>query len=441
MIAFLVHLAAAGLAPGAGAAPPDPCAGQRYCTQATAGQLFAAADQLAAQGDLAGAAQLLEALTQDPHPELRAEARFRLAAVRERMGDLKGAAQALRDLLAEQPSANPARLELARILAKMGEAKAAKDQIAEAQVWGLPEGVQQNVRRFASTLSTNRRRGLTIEATAGPDSNINRSTANQFIDTIIAPFELDPNARRQAGIGYTLSAQGYSRDSLGGIDLLSRGGVRADLSDVARFNDVQLSLDSGPQFDIGHMRARPSALYERRWFGGALYSTGVGGNLNLTAPLSTRTQLEFNAARVRQTIEVNAAQDGWRTSASGDIYEALSKQTTARLTVRYGRLDARVRPESLRQLGGGLLLARDTPAATLFGEADYTRTHGIAPQFLFGKTRRDRRWDLIGGVIFKSTKFGGFSPLVRVTHTDSRANIVLYDYRRTRLDFGFTRTF
>jgi hypothetical protein len=37
--------------------------------------------------------------------------------------------------------------------------------------------------------------------------------------------------------------------------------------------------------------------------------------------------------------------------------------------------------------------------------------------------------------------FGGFSPLVRLLHTDSHADIVLWDYRRTRLDVGFTRTF
>jgi hypothetical protein len=51
--------------------------------QASAAQLFALADKLYAEGDLAGAAGILEALTRDKHAELRAEARFRLAAVRE----------------------------------------------------------------------------------------------------------------------------------------------------------------------------------------------------------------------------------------------------------------------------------------------------------------------------------------------------------------------
>src|SRR6185295_8759996 len=209
--------AAASLAVAASQTPAtaDPCAGQRNCRQLTAEQMFAAADDLAGQGDLAGAAQLLEALTQDPHPELRAEARFRLAAVREKLGDLRGAAQALRDLLAEQPTANPARLELARILSRLGQAEEAKKQVAAAEAWGLTPEVEQNVRRFASTLRQTKRRGLTVEATAGPDSNVNRSTSSLFIDTIIAPFELDPDARRQSALGFTGSLRGYSRDRIG----------------------------------------------------------------------------------------------------------------------------------------------------------------------------------------------------------------------------------
>src|SRR3954454_7489576 len=101
--------------PAASTAPAptgDSCVAEQGCVRTGPAQLFALADKLYEQGDAQGAATILQALTQDVHPELRAEARFRLAALREKMGDLGGAAEALRDLLAEQPNANPARLEL-----------------------------------------------------------------------------------------------------------------------------------------------------------------------------------------------------------------------------------------------------------------------------------------------------------------------------------------
>jgi len=404
--------------------------------------MFAAADDLASHGDLAGAEQLLQALTQDPHPELRAEARFRLAAVREKRGDLKGAVQALRDLLAEQPAANPARLELARILSRLGDTKTAKAELAAAEVWGLPPDVEQNVRRFSSTLRTSsKRRGLTVELTAGPDSNVNRSTSSLFIDTIIAPFELDADARRQSAFGFSGSLRGYSRDRIGPVSLLTDAGLRADLSTKPRFNDVQFVFDSGPEFDAGKARLRPAVLYERRWFGGDPFSNGIGGQVELLAPLGGKAQIDVTASHVHQTVAKNPGQDGWRTALNADLTRALNNATTARVSLRYASLNARVKPESLRQFGGGLLLAHQSRPLTLFGEIDYTRTHGIEPQFLFGKTRRDKRWDLIGGAIFNRASIAGFTPLVRITHSDSRANIVLFDYRRTRLDVGITRSF
>ncbi len=416
------------------------CTEQQGCAQASAAQLFALSDQLYANGDKAGAAMILRGLTQDKHPELRAEARFRLAAVLEEMGDLKGAVQALRELLVEQPDANRARLELARILGRMGKQGEAQTQLAQAEKLGLPPEVEQNVRRFSATLHAPDRHGLTVELTAGPDTNINRSTSSQFIDTIIAPFELDADARQQSGSGVTGSARAYSNDNIGGIEILSGANFRADLYNKSRFDDIQLSLDSGPQFTIGKGTIRPAALYERRWFGKHAFSNGIGGDVDATVPLTSRAQLALSVNSVRQTIDLNSDEDGWRTAAGADLLQQFGA-TLARFSLRYGRLDATARPESLRQYGTGFLLAHQSRAVTVFGELDYTRTHGIEPQFLFGKTRRDQRWDLTGAVILNEAKLVGFAPIMRLTHTDSSANILLFDYHRTRVDFGVTRAF
>lgn len=432
----------AALALFAAPAPSESaCGKQTTCVQAKAAQLFALADQLFASGDKKAAADILEGLTQDKHPELRSEARFRLAAVLESMGDLKGAAQALRDLLAEQPDANRARLELARMLGRLGKDKEARAELARAEKLGLPPEVEQNVRRFSATLSAPHRRGLTVELTTGPDTNINRSTSSQFIDTIIAPFELDPDARQQAGMGYSGSAQGYVRMPIGGLELLSAAALRADLYDKSRFDDIQLSLDSGPELSLGSVKVRPALRYERRWYGSAPYSRGAGADVDATVPLSVKTQLALSASSVRQRILPNRQQDAWRTALGADLLQAFGTSTLARVSLRYGRLDARVRPESLRQIGGGLLIAHQSQPLTVFGELDYTRTRGIAPQFLFGKTRRDRRWDWTAGAILGDVKLAGFSPIVRITQTESSANIALYDYHRTRLDFGVTGGF
>ena len=438
---MLTALAALSLALAAPApATPADCASEN-CVQTGAAQLFALAEQLHASGDLAGAAHILEALTKDKHPELRAEARFRLAAVREKSGDLPGAAQALRDLLAEQPSANPARLELARILARLGKPAEARAEIARAEAAGLPPEVEQNVRRFSSALQSRKRRGLSLDLASGFDNNINRATGDRYVDTIIAPFELDPDARAQSGVGFSFGATAFSRDDPFGIGLLSRAGVHADLFGKSRFNDLQVNLESGPEIATPLGRLRPALTYERRWYGGDPYSTGIGGALNLLKEFGPRTQVEFDASRLHQRIAPNHGQDSWRTSLGLSVSQLLGSATSARLSLRGANLDARVAPESLRQRTASLLLARRFVPLTVFGEVGYTITKGTDPLFLFGKTRRDHRLDFAGGLVFNRLKLSGFAPLVRLTHSNSSANIAIYDYRRTRLDVGLSRSF
>jgi tetratricopeptide (TPR) repeat protein len=420
---------------------PTSCQPGERCAQASAAQLFAAADELFAKGQTGEAIVLLEALTQDRHVELRSEARFRLAAVYEKIGDLDRAVAALRALLAEQPEAGRARLELARLLAATGDKRGARAELERAQQVGLPEDVAATVRQFSTTLAPARRRGLSLELASGPDSNINRATGSQYIDTIIAPFELSPDARRQSGIGATLNAQAWSRNAVGPVEWLTSAQGRASLFSKPRFNDYILSADSGPEFSGNAGTIRPALTLERRWFGDDGYSKSIGAALNWRVPLGARTQGEIGLSRARQTIDPNPNQSGWVTSADLALTRALGPDTMVRGAFHLGWLDAKTRPDSLSQWGADVLVTRRFGGFSLFGQAGYSSTRGRGIIFLFGERRRDRRIDLSAGVIFNRVKLGGFAPLLRVAHSDSQADIVLYDYKRTRLDIGFTRAF
>jgi len=424
-----------------GAPPADPCAGQENCRRANAAQMFALADQLFEKGDFGGAEEILIALQQDPDPKLRAEARFRLSALREQRGDIAGAVAALKDLLAEQPDAHRARLELSRLLAAQGKDSEARRELQRAQEAGLPADVARTVSRFSNLLGATKHRGGSVELTTGPDSNVNRSTSGQFIDTVIAPFELDPDARRQSGMGVTASLEGYSRDDLGKTTMLTRAGARGDLfPGKGRFNDIQAYAGSGPELETRIGRFRPAATVERRWFGGHPYSIGAGGALSWIGKASSNSQFEIDASIVRQWINNNDVLDGTRYAAVLTYDRALSEDTTGRLNLRGAILDAAVEAESLHQGAAEVILAHDLGFANVFGNLAYTKTHGGGVLALFGKTRDDDRIDAGAGIVARRA-FAGFAPLLRVTYTRSWSNIELYDYKRARLDFGITRSF
>lgn len=433
---------AAQTAAQSGSPAADPCAGDPSCRQISAAELFALADALAAEGDLAGAETMLVALAGDPDAELRAEARFRLAALREKRGDLAGAVEALRALIAEKPDAQRARLELGRILAAQGDDAGARRTLREAQAAGLPADVAWTVRRFSTALRSLERRGGSIEMAVGVDSNVNRSTTDKFISTVIAPFELLPDARRQSGIGLSLSGEAYSRDEILGTMLLTRIGAYGELfPGKSRFDDVQASLTSGPELAAGAGRIRPAFVTERRWYGGHLYSQGYGGGVNWLTPAGGRGQLQLDASIVHQSIRDNRFLDGERYTLAMTYDHSFSPHTSARITLRGAALDAAARPESLRQGGADALVAYDLSPMTLFAQIGYTRTEGRAPIFLFGRTRADDRFDAVAGAVVHRLAIGGFVPLARFTYKHSRSNLALYDYRRARFDLGLIRQF
>jgi tetratricopeptide (TPR) repeat protein len=435
-------LLAAASAQSADAPGQDPCAGDPHCRHATAEELFADADSMVAEGDFASAETLLQALTGDPNADFRAEARFRLAAVRERQGDLAGAVAALRALLAEKPDAQRARLELSRLLALQGNDRAARQELRQAQAKGLPSDVAITVRRFSTALDSFKKRGAYFEAALAYDSNVNRSTSALFVDTVIAPFELDPDARKQDGAVLGLGLEAYSRDSVLDMILLTRAGLRGDLAlGKKRFNDIQLSLSSGPEIQTGFGKLRPAVVHERRWYGGRDYSVGYGGSLNWSTAVSPRSQIQIDASAVRQSIRRNALQDGYRYTLAATYDHGFTPETSLRIVVRGALLDAEIRPESLRQGGADAIFAHVFGFATLFAQAGYTRTEARAPLALFGVKREDDRIDLGAGVIVRGLAFSGFAPLVRTVFTNSHSSLALYDYRRTRVEFGLTREF
>jgi len=323
----------------------------------------------------------------------------------------------------------------------MGKDKEARSELRSVEA-KVPADVARSVRRFSSALTNLKRRGAAIELALGPDSNINRATSAQYIDTVIAPFRLDRDARGQSAIGVSAGGEAWSRDGIFGATLLTRAGLHGDLfPGRGRFNDIQFSLSSGPEFETPLGRIRPALLHERRWYGGDAYSSGTGGAFNWLAVSKEKDQLQFDGSVIHQAVRKNAFLDGTRYALFATYDHAFTPETSVRLTARGVVLDAAIEPESLWQAGGDLLIAHILPGATLFAQAGYTRTKARAPILLFDRTRGDDRIDLTGGMIARALTVAGFVPLVRLSYTRSRSTILLYDFKRARLDVGLTHEF
>lgn len=436
-ILLLAAFAAPAIAQQQSCDPAQGCA-----TGLTAPQVFGIAERYAAAHRFADAETLLKGLTHDPNADYRAEARFRLAALREAQGDKQGAIEWLKALLDEKPNAGRPRLELARLLAETGDESGARRELRRAGAAGLPEDVARVVDRFATALRSSRTIGGSIEVAIAPDSNINRATTQERVDTVVAPLTLSRDARATSGIGFSLSAQGFARGKITDhVDLLSRASVRADLYGKSRFDDIVMTLASGPEFRLGGARVRPAAVAQRRWFGGDLYSESYGGSLNVLKPLDRVSQVEGELTILQSNYARIPVQDGLLTDFNIAYDRALSPRFSTRVSVRATRQDAQVDFLSTDSVGVDLLASRAFGKQLGFIQLSGFRLGAKGRDPLFGATREDRRFDVTAGLILRRFTWHGLAPLIRVIHTESDSTIPIYDFRRTRVEFALSREF
>jgi tetratricopeptide (TPR) repeat protein len=424
-------------------AQPQTCdTGQGCAKGLSAADVFAIADRYAAARRFADAETLLKGLTRDPNDDYRAEARFRLSILREAQGDKQGAIEWLKALLDEKPGAARPRLELARLLAETGDESGARRELRRAGAAGLPEDVARVVDRFATALRSSRTIGGSIEVAIAPDSNINRATTQERVDTVVAPLTLSRDARATSGIGFSLSAQGFARGKITDtVDLLSRASVRADLYGKSRFNDVVMTLASGPEFRLGGARVRPAAIAQRRWFGGDLYSESYGGSLNVLKPLDRVSQVEGELTLLQSYYARIPVQDGLLADVNLAYDRAFSPRFSTRVSVRATRQDAKVDFLSTKSVGVDLLASRAFGKQLGFIQLSGFRLGADGRDPLFGVTREDKRFDVTAGLILRRFTWRGLAPLIRVIHSESDSTIPIYDFKRTRVEFALSREF
>ena len=425
----------------AGLALPQAAQAQANGAVLSAPQVFALAEAYQREGRTGDAEALLEALSRDRDPEIRAEARFRLGRALIARGEYEGAVNAFAALLEEKPDAQPARLALAQALALAGQTAAAGRQLRRAEAAGLPEEAQRIVDRFADLLRRSRPYGASIELGLAPDTNINQATDARSLDVGGFPLVIDDSGRARSGIGLTGSADAFATLPLEpGIALVSRATAVASLYRDAEFNDILLSASSGPEFRLGRSVLRAAATYTTRLIGQRRYSRGFGGSLQVLAPFGKAGQLGASLTLSDQRYRI-PEQDGLQYAASASYERALSPRLYGRLEASLFRAEARAAAYATTSYGVGAALTRDVGAATIYARAGYMRTDGDAPFPLFGSARADDRVDLSLGASWKRWSIAGLTPVVRLQQTYNHSPLGLYRFKRTRLELALTERF
>lgn len=405
-------------------------------------QMFALADEARTRGNAALAERIYRVLRADPSVDVRLEARFRLAKIEIKRGNLSAAALLLREIVDARPSAGPARLELAGILDRMGDKDGAWRQIRAIHAAGLPPAVARLVDRYSEALRGERPFGGSFEFTLAPDSNINRATRSDTLGTIFGDFDISKDAKAKSGTGLALNAQAYRRFSLGGDTvLLMRLSGFANLYRHKDFNDVAADFALGPEFNWRRSRLQVEVGATQRWFGQKPFvrSARVAGVYSHT--LGGRTLVRLSGSAALLDNQLNDLQDGKAYSAQVGIEHALSPTTGVAARIGMDRQSLRDPGYATTGWRAGLTGWHDLGRATVTADVELGRLHADERLLLFPDRRADRYSRLSLGATFRQLQFRGLAPVVRFSIERNRSTIAFYDYRRTRTEVGFTRAF
>lgn len=427
---------------GAGSAMASQPAEQRELPGLSAAHLFDLADQARVAGRLADAEAIYIALARDPDADVRAEARFRHGMLLADAKRYSEAAVIFRALLDEKPQAARVRLELARVLAAMGDEGRARQQLRQAQASGLPPEVAQVVDRFASALRSNRSFGGNFELAVAPDSNINRATDAKQLDTILAPLNLSDDAREQSGLGLHLSGQLFARIVLTpSLTLVPRLSGDGTLYRSSQFNDTSESALLGLEWRSGGDRLIPSIGYSWRQYGGDAYARTKTADLRWIHRLGRRSQSDIGFSFGRSRYLRNSLQDGNMFSLSASVERAISARDGIGITVQGMRQTARDRGYATASGAVTLVGWHDMGKTTLFANGTVRRLESDAQLFPFLDRRKEWYLRASLGATFRQIQVAGFSPVLRASWERNSANIAIYDYRRVSVDIGITRAF
>ncbi len=411
--------------------------------QMTAAQLFAYADAARDAGAFETAEFAYRALTEDPDPDLRSEARYRLARMlAEKQKKYREAAVLLRRILDEKPDATGVRLELAQLHALMGNLSEARRELRAAAAAGLPPQVEQQVRFFSNALTAMKRVGGGLEVALAPSTNINRATASDTLGTIIGEFDLNEDAQAQSGLGLSLRGQTYYRHPLSGeTDILLRASASADVYGKSDFNDVSGSLQAGPQWRWGRDRFSLSGAASWRWYGGDPFSFSWGLTGNWQHPLSSRTQVRLDGTLLIEDNRRNDLEDGERYTLAAGLDHAFSARAGGGLQIHGSRNDAADRGYSDTSGGGNLYFYRELARTTAVVNLGYRHLEADARLFLYPAKREDDHFSASISGTFRALTFGTFAPMARIRYERNWSTIEIYDFDRIGAEFGVVAAF
>lgn len=284
----------------------------------TARQAIVLAGEMVQNGNLDTATQILLQLPQTGDVALEVERRFLTAQIAQKRGDFESAIKIYQSLLDKEPGLARVRFELALCYMEQKKWRRADYHLRLAMAGnGLSDDVRYLMNYYRYIVRQNKNWNVWFNFGAAPDSNVNNSIGGrECIMTMFGPMcrTLD---KPEAAVGANFLLGGnYEFKLSDNWRWKSEASVYTNIYDKHDYDDLYLSLSTGPRYVWARGDVWLGAIGVRRWLGWERYNRAAGvrldTNYDFTRKLSGGLYLRF----------MENAYDKYNDLLSGQSYSA-----------------------------------------------------------------------------------------------------------------------
>ena len=279
---------------------------------------FIIAEQMEIDGKTDNANQVFYELLHSSDNTVSLDSAFKLAQVAMKAERFKDASLYYRWMLQQNPNLPQVRFELALCYMKLGKWQQADYQLRLALAApDIPIEMQKIMFHYRYLIRQNKNWNVWFNFGAAPDNNINNAIGGtECVNTMFGPMCRDLSDPESA-IGYNFSLGGNYEFKLSDHwRWKSDAFVYSNIYDISDYDDLYLSVGSGPRYIWNRGDVWLAGVWNRRWYGWERYNWSVGAKLDLnydfTRKLSGGLYLQY----------LNNSYDLYDDFLSGDTYSA-----------------------------------------------------------------------------------------------------------------------
>ncbi|WP_284164727.1 surface lipoprotein assembly modifier [Frigidibacter sp. SD6-1] len=354
------------------------------------------------------------------------------------------AAGALRAILDREPRFEPARRELAMLLARTGQVQGALYHAETLLGTTNDSGLRAALEGFIASQSAGKPRGITTRFSLLPSTNANGGTDAETIVIGGLPFTPDPASRATPALGLSFGITGWNRWSLsetwnatlsGSVDVR-----RYDHDAVADETVVAVRLDFGTAGSRHRLTFGPVA--DRMWKNDRPYRTRLGAGVSYQYRWRPDLVVGASATRWRQAHDDLGYLDGNLLSGALSATWIADADLTFSVALPF-EVEQTGSPHLDHQsLGLRLGLDKTWNGGLSTGlNLGYSEDRYDGPYPAFGFPRKDKVTTV--GLTLRSAKvqIGRFVPELSLTYERARSNIPFHDHGKIDVGLSLTQRF